>query len=242
MVSLFTIVYTLFSRLLFIVFLMVIAIPLIICLCLPQRFLVNNKFFSLIAQSFYWFCIKCSFLPITYYGIHNIPQEPCIIAANHQSSFDIPLIGYALQNRIHIWTAWAELAKSLLFRFFLARIAILIDVGSPTRAMRSLVQAISILKEKPWDLIIFPEGQRTTGEKLNPFFGGFALIAQKTGRPVIPIKIVGVHKVYPPFTFWIYYYPITVHIGKPMMISAAETPEAFVERVRNWFIQETKDT
>ncbi len=241
MVHMSTIIYTIFSRLLLIISLLFLAIPLAICLLLPQKLLVNNRFFSYIAQFFYWFCVKFSFLPITYKGLENLPQDPCIIVANHQSSFDIPLIGYLLKDRIHVWLAWAELAKSPLFKFILPRIAILVDTSSPLRGMRTLMQAINTIKTKPWDLIIFPEGGRYTDNKVHEFFAGFALIAQKTGRPVVPIKIIGVNKVYPPFTFWIYYHPITVIIGTPMIIEEHETIEQFHKRVYTWFLQEHKE-
>ena len=53
---------------------------------------------------------------------------------------------------------------------------------------------------------------------------------------MVPMKIIGVNKVYPPKTFWIYYHPITVMIGKPMVMQPDETEEAFKNRVYNWFV------
>ena len=237
MVSIGTILYTLYTRIALFLLFCVLALPLLICLLLPQKFLIDNPLFSVIARFFYWFCIKGSLLPISYQGIQNIPNQPSIILANHQSSFDIPLVGYALKKRAHIWTAWAELAKSPLFRWIIPRIAILIDVTSPMRAMRSLIQTSTVIADKPWDLIIFPEGARITDEQIHDFFSGFAFIAKKTNRPVVPIKITGVNKVYPPHTFWIYYYPITVHIGNPFFMEADETEQAFTQRVYQWFIK-----
>ena len=103
------------------------------------------------------------------------------------------------------------------------------------KGMRTLLQTINTLKEKPWDVVIFPEGGRYTDGKLRDFFGGFILLATKLDRPIVPIKITGVQKVYPPHTFWIYYYPITVTIGAPLIRNANETDDMFKERAYNWF-------
>lgn len=236
-----TILYTLFSRFLLIIFCIFISVPFIVCLLLPRRLLVNNKIFMLIEQIFYWYCIKFSFLPIKYKGRSHIPKEPCIIVANHQSSFDIPLVGYALGYRPHIWLALAELTKGPLLKLIVPRIAVLVDMTIPSRGLRTLIQAINIVKEHTWDLIIFPEGARHTDGAVHEFFGGFAVIAKKVGRPVVPIKIIGAEKVYPPNTFWIYPHPITVIIGDPMIMQADETEEAFKQRVYNWFINDAKE-
>jgi 1-acyl-sn-glycerol-3-phosphate acyltransferase len=203
---------------------------------MPQRFLVANPLFKTISEIFYWFCLKFSLLPITFKGMHNIPKEPCIIVANHQSSFDIPLIGNALKNKTHVWLAWTELTKSPLLKLILPRNSVLVDTSSPIKGMRTLVEAINLVKAKPWDLIIFPEGARHTDGKVHEFLGGFSVIAKKIDRPVIPIKIIGVNKVYPPKTFWIHFHPITVIIGGPMHIGPHETDQEFKERVHAWFL------
>ena len=232
-----TVFYTLYARLLLIVVLLLLAIPLGICLLLPSKLLVDNRLFKEVVRFFYWSCIKCSLLPITYSGLENIPATPCIIAANHQSSFDIPLVGYAMGAKPHIWLAWSELARSLLLRFMLPRNAILVDPASPIGSMRSLIHALALIKAKPWDLIIFPEGARHTDGAVHEFFGGFVLLAKKIERPVVPIKIQGASTVYPPDTFWIYYNPIKVTIGQPMSIQPDETDQLFKQRVQNWFLQ-----
>lgn len=235
MVAVRTILFTIFARTLLILMIIIMAVPLGLCLLLPQRFIVDNFFFKALAEIFYWFCLKFSLLPIRYKGLHHIPRDPCIIIANHQSSFDIPLIGYALKGKAHVWLAWHELTKSPILRFILPRNSVLVDASTPMRGMRTMLEAIALIKSKPWDLIIFPEGARHTDGKIHEFFGGFSLIAKKIDRPVVPIKIVGVHTVYPPNTFWIYFHPITVIIGKPMHIGTEETEEAFKNRVYSWY-------
>lgn len=236
MISIGTIIYTILSRAILTVLILLIALPLSLCFLFGGKYIVDNPLFLLVQRFFDWACIRLSLLPITYKGLENVPDEPCIVAANHQSSFDIPLIGYILRKRPHIWLAWDELAKGPLLRFLLPRIAVLVNVTSPMKAVRTLVQAISVVKSEPWDLVIFPEGARHTDDKVHPFFGGFALLAKKINRPVVPVKIIGVNKVYPPKTFWMYRHPITVIVGPAMAIRPDETEQEFKERVYQWFI------
>jgi 1-acyl-sn-glycerol-3-phosphate acyltransferase len=235
MVSVINIIHTILSRLILTLVILIIALPLSLCFLFGGKYIVDNPLFLLVQRFFDWACIRLSMLRITYIGLENLPAEPCIVAANHQSSFDIPLIGYILRKRPHLWLAWAELAKGPLLRFILPRIAVLVDVTSPQKAVRTLVQAISVIKSEPWDLVIFPEGARHTDGSVHPFFGGFAIIAKKINRPVIPVKIIGVNKVYPPKTFWMHRHPITVIIGPAFTIGQDETEHEFKDRVYAWF-------
>jgi 1-acyl-sn-glycerol-3-phosphate acyltransferase len=241
MITMFNVIHTLISRFLLVILFIIIVIPLSMCLFSRKKLLVDNKLFMFIQQFFYWGSLKCTLLPIHYKGLKNIPDQPCIILANHQSSMDIPLVGCALKNRPHIWLTWAELAKAPLLRFIVPRNSVLVDMNSPIKRLRTVVQTINIVKKHDWDLIIFPEGGRFTDGTVHPFFGGFALIAKKVDRPVVPIRIFGANKVYPPGRFWALYHPITVIIGKPMVMLPDETEEAFKERVYNWFVNEAKE-
>ena len=47
--------------------------------------------------------------------------------------------------------------------------------------------------EKGEAVIIFPEGTRGDGKRLGPLSKGVALIAKRTGAPIIPVGIVGTH-------------------------------------------------
>lgn len=229
---------TIFCRILFILFGIIITIPFLFCLLIPHRYIVDNPLFIAVSRVFYWVVLKMSLLPITYKGLSHIPQEPCIIVANHQSSFDIPLVGYAMKGKPHVWLALRELLTSMfLLRLFLPRIAVLVDTSTPIKGLRTLVEAINLVKSKPWNMIIFPEGGRFTDGKVHEFMAGFALIARKVNRPVVPMKIIGIDKVYPPNSFIVYKHPVTVVIGAPFFVQEGETDEEFTQRVYDWFVR-----
>jgi 1-acyl-sn-glycerol-3-phosphate acyltransferase len=232
---------TLLSRLLLFLIMVILFIPTVIVLCLPERLRYDNWLVNKCKHFFYWSVIKASFLPITIIGQENIPQEPVIIVANHQSSLDIPLIGYLVKGFPHVWLATKDLMKSPILRWILPRVTVLVDIGTPMKGMRSLIRAVSMVCNRHRHVIIFPEGGRYTDGSVHDFYSGFAILAKKAGRPVVPVRIFGVHKVYPPEKFIVQYHPITLIVGEPMFRRDDETDEAFKERVYQWFVHSARE-
>lgn len=229
---------TIISRLLLLIVMIIFALPALIMIIVPKRWLYDSTLFFGVTHAFYWMIIRFSFLPIKFHGIEHIPQEPCIIIANHQSSLDIPLVGYTLKTYPHIWLAKYELMESPILRFILPRLAVLVDMSSPMRGMRSLVEALQHIQGKNRHVILFPEGGRYTDGTVHEFFSGFVILAKKLGRPVVPIRIFGANKVYPPDAFLVDYHPIDIVVGKPFHMQPDETEDAFKQRVYQWFVNE----
>ena len=233
-----TIIRTLLSRfLLFIV--MVLCVPFILfALCVPIKWLHEQKPFFYFADLFYRVMIRISFINFNFVGRENVPDAPVIFAANHSSSFDIPLVGILAKGKPHLWLAKSELMDSPILRFVLPHFAILVDMSSPLKGMRSLLQAINWVNGHDRSLMIFPEGGRFTDDYVHDFYGGFVILAKKTGLPIVPVYIDGLNKVYPPNTFWVQNYPVKVVIGEPMKPHENEEDEAFKDRVYQWFLKQ----
>ena len=232
---------TLFSRLLLFLFMIVYFPILLICMCFPQRILFKSRAFFWICDFFYRFLSICSFLPITFKGKENIPTEPAIYAANHQSSLDIVLLGQLVHRRPHVWLATVDLLKSPILRFVIPRVAVIVDTITPMRAMRSLLQVIKIINGDKMNIMIFPEGARYSDGAIHEFFSGFVILAKKTGFPVVPIRIFGLDRAYPRDSFIVNRVPITVVIGKPMHYQEHDTDEQFKDRVYQWFLDQKED-
>lgn len=62
-----------------------------------------------------------------------------------------------------------------------------------TEAIR---KSIAMLEDKE-ALLVHPEGTRGDGVKMNPINKGVAMLAKRTGAPVVPVGIVGSHIVMP---------------------------------------------
>lgn len=234
------VLHTLLSKLLLTFVLLLFSPLLIVFLLLPKKWITRNRLFFCIIHAFYWSVIKCSFLPITFKGLENIPKKAAIFAANHQSSLDIPLIGYLLKSHPHVWLAKKELEESFFIRFLLPLLAITVDISSPLTGMRTLISAIKLANgDNGKHIMIFPEGGRFTDAKVHDFFSGFVILAKKTGRAVVPVKIIDAYKVYPPDAFLVQYHPIKVVVGKPFILLPDESDEAFKTRVYEWFVNQT---
>lgn len=240
-ISISMIIRSLLSRLLVLTVLVVLAIPFLIVILMPKKWWFESKFKFWLMHIFYTSMLKCTFMPIKVRGRENIPDEPVIIAANHQSSLDIPLIGSLVDCHPHVWLARSELMNSWFLRFMLPYFAVVADVNSPIKAMRSLLKIINLVNGKRCHLMIFPEGQRHDDDQVHDFFGGFVILAKKMGRPVVPVRIFNANKVYARDAFWARWHTITLVVGKPLMMGEHETDEAFKQRVYQWFIDQKEE-
>jgi 1-acyl-sn-glycerol-3-phosphate acyltransferase len=235
------IIRNLFSRFLLILITIIFFIPIAIFICIPTRYRYKYPILFYPVHWFYVAILKGSLLPITYKGLENIPKDTAVIfVANHQSSLDIPLLGVLSKGVPHVWLAKAELMDSVFIRFIVPLISVLVDVTSPKKAMLSFRKILSIVNNHQRNLIIFPEGARYTDGKIHEFFGGFVVLAKKIGRPVVPVCILGIDKAYPPETFWVQWYPITVIVGKPFVYGENDTDETFKNKVYQWFVDQVE--
>lgn len=232
---------TLISRALLVLISIVSFIPLLIMSCVPPRVRFKSRFIFLLMRIFNWAVLKAAFIPIRFKGRENIPAESVIFAGNHQSALDIPLLGVLAKGKPHVWLARSELMQWRWLKWVLPRFAVVVDVSSKRNAMRSILQLARLVHRKNIDIMIFPEGGRFDDGKIHAFFGGFATLAKILKRPVVPVRLFGLHKVYPPNTFLVQYHPITVVVGKPMYMQDDETDEAFKDRVHQWFVEQKEE-
>lgn len=122
-------------------------------------------------------------------GREHIPREGgVLIAANHASALDPPLLGCASPRQVY-FMAKAELFSMPVLSWLLPRVgAFPVHRGAADRsAIRS---AIEYLKQGN-AVVIFPEGTRTRTGELLPLQRGAGLIALKAGVPVVPVGLVG---------------------------------------------------
>lgn len=129
------------------------------------------------------------FYHVHIYGLENVPETGAVIVApNHVSNFDPPLIGCALPRHINF------MAKEELFHNFFMRHLITWLGAFPVR--RNAVDKIAI--RKAMDILknglvlgIFPEGRRNPYHEMGEFHDGVASLALRMGVPVIPTAIIG---------------------------------------------------
>jgi len=117
-------------------------------------------------------------------GRENVPAAgPLIIASNHASYFDPPLVGYAV-NRECFFMAKRGLFETSKFFTWL----ITFYHAFPITGVETIKRALAVLK-RGFALVIFPEGTRGQNGMLLPFHPGVGYLARKVRAPVIPVYI-----------------------------------------------------
>jgi 1-acyl-sn-glycerol-3-phosphate acyltransferase len=128
------------------------------------------------------------------YGAENVPlQGGVILASNHASFLDPPLVGAGLKRDINY------LARESLFRFP--------GIGALLRSWNSVpvdrdgggAGGLKIILDRllaGGGIILFPEGTRTKDGKLLPARSGIGLTVIKSTAPVVPVRVFGTFEAY----------------------------------------------
>ncbi len=142
---------------------------------------------------FYRFILLLSFLffrgilGVRVSGIERIPRGAYLIASNHKSYMDPPLVGCLAPG------APAVLAKEELFQMAilgpLVRNLQAIPIRRGEIDRRALRMAIAALR-RGQPLLLFPEGPRVRGAGLGKPRAGVAWLARKAQVPVVPVRIL----------------------------------------------------
>lgn len=121
------------------------------------------------------------------HGWDKLPNDNCIVLSKHQSTWEtIALRG--LLPATNTWVIKRELLWIPFFGWGMAALGpIALDRKAGRQAIKQLVQeGRQSLEAGRW-VVIFPEGTRTSpGEHIKYNLGG-ALLAEKTGYPILPI-------------------------------------------------------
>jgi 1-acyl-sn-glycerol-3-phosphate acyltransferase len=147
------------------------------------------------------------------FGQENLIEEgPAIMAANHQSYLDPPIIGISCKNEIHYLARRTLFDKPLLGPLISRLNAMPVDLSKGD--LTALRTVINLLKEGHRTLI-FPEGTRSLNGHIQQARPGIGMIIAKTLVPVVPIRIFGSFEAWPKGGK-IRLHPITVVVGKPI--------------------------
>ena len=147
-------------------------------------------------------------------GRENVPRYGAVlVVANHLSLIDPPLLGVSLERKIR-FMAKEELFRSRLSRFLMRSLgAFPVHRGRVDRA--ALREAERVLA-RGQVLAMFPEGMRSRGQLTDGFFGS-ALIAMRSGVPIVPVGITGTEKVRKASSL-LHRPRLTVKIGQPFRL------------------------
>ena len=140
------------------------------------------------------FAYRCLLRP-RFSGLEHVPREGgALLASNHQSYLDIPLV--AMSTRRHVcFVARDSLADARWLAWLMRRCGtVLIRRGKPDRAaLREMVAHL-----EAGDLVsVFPEGTRSRDGSVGEFRGGAMLAARMARCPIVPAGIRGTIDAWP---------------------------------------------
>lgn len=145
------------------------------------------------------------------HGIEHVPRQGrLLLAANHQSYLDPPLMGGIVPREIHFMAKRELFNKPLLGG--LIRYCNALPVSRSGQDLEALRTAEKLL-QKEQAILLFPEGTRSkTGQFLHPS-GGIGLLAKQTEAPVLPVYIRGTRGAWKRL---LRRQPIQVYFGLPL--------------------------
>ena len=135
-----------------------------------------------------------------------------IVMSNHQSLFDV----WALIGKIPLQLRWivkSEIKKIPFFGLALERMGhIYIDRSKGKGTLANLDVAVQKIKAGT-SVVIFPEGTRSIDGNLQKFLNGGAILAIKSGVPILPITVNGGRFVLPKNTLGLMPGKIEIIVG-----------------------------
>jgi 1-acyl-sn-glycerol-3-phosphate acyltransferase len=163
-------------------------------------------------------------------GAERIPQdEPFVLAPVHRSNLDFLLVSFTTRRRMR-YMGKASLWKiGWIGRIFNMLGAFPVHRGTADRAaMRTCLQ---VLEENREPVVMFPEGTRRSGEKVQQIFDGPAYVAARAGVPLVPVGIGGSDAAMPIGAKLIRPRKVTLVVGEPIRLPVDEKSGRVPRRV-----------
>lgn len=128
------------------------------------------------------------------YGAETPYKGKAILAPNHASFLDPPLMSAAWPEEIH-FLARASLFRKSFWRWLLSRLN-----AHPIRGTAQDIESFRLicqLLDEEKKVVIFPEGARTPTGQLQTIKSGVAMLALRMQCPIIPVYISGTFEAWP---------------------------------------------
>ena len=162
------------------------------------------------------------FIKVKITGLEKLdPKKSYVIAANHQSIYDIFVV-YGWLPMIFKWVMKAELRKiPLVGKACESAGHIFIDRKNPVAAKKSLDKAEAQLRNGV-SVVVFPEGTRTYTGQMGKFKKGAFRMATDLHLPIVPVTLRGCFERLPRNRFIITPGTIEMIVHEPVEVEGYE--------------------
>jgi long-chain acyl-CoA synthetase len=179
------------------------------------------------------------------------PAKPLLLIANHVSTYDMPLILYALPGPMRRRIA-AAMAADILDDFRKRRNQgswILNTLGPPAwllltglfnvfplprgAGFRRSFQHAGEALDRGYNVLVFPEGRRSEAGTLQPFRSGIGLLVAESKTAVLPVALAGLGPMKTGRQHWFRSGKLKVVVGSPLSFSPQTSPEDITTRLQS---------
>jgi 1-acyl-sn-glycerol-3-phosphate acyltransferase len=145
---------------------------------------------------------------------HKVPTSGAfVVAPVHRSNIDFALTSLLTKRPMRYMGKDSIWKSKPLGRFVSMLGAFPVHRGTADR--ESLRACIEII-EGGSPLVMFPEGQRRTGDVVEDLFDGTAFVAAKTGVPIVPVGIGGSERMMPKGAKFLKRTQLVMVVGDPI--------------------------
>jgi long-chain acyl-CoA synthetase len=169
-------------------------------------------------------------------------RGPVLFVANHITAIDPALILSALparfRNRLAVamigemlreWRSppasvhWVSRARFRLQYFLVVALFNVFPLPQQSGFRRSF-SFVGESIDRGFNVLVFPEGQRTATGVMNPFMAGTGLLIDKLGVPVVPMRIDGLFPLKQRRQYFARPGQVSVRIGEPFLVDKDDDP------------------
>jgi 1-acyl-sn-glycerol-3-phosphate acyltransferase len=163
-------------------------------------------------------------------GVEHLPREgPFIVVTNHCSNLDPPILGWATGHqvdRVVHFMAKAEMRRWPIVGWLASQTGVyFVRRGEADRAaQRFSLEALAAGRP----IAMFVEGTRSRDGRLKAGRPGAALLAMRSGAPIVPVGIAGTQRIFPGGSRVPHPTRVTVRIGEPLQL--LHQPDGRIDR------------
>ncbi len=216
---------------------------------------IRVAFLELIARPLIWFLADPRVAAREATGAIGDTSKPMLIIANHVTSYDGPLVQYALpgwlRRRIAVAMSGEMLEDYRHFRnpeslgkygrfypfgpvayFLLTALFNVFPLPRNRDFQRSFAHAGDAL-DHGFSVMIFPEGTRSTAGQLARFRPGIGLLVRQSNVSVLPVAICGLGELKKQGRGWFRSGKVEVRVGRSIQFPLEATEAAITERLHH---------
>lgn len=157
--------------------------------------------------------------PLDIHGAERIPAYgPCVLAPNHASLLDPPVLIAAVRPhwlRHTWWGGWTGIMFRNPVMRLVSQATRVLPVDQRGRPLVNLALGAAVLARGD-NLVWFPEGDRSLDGRLHRFQPGIGLLLTAFPVPVVPVRIEGTFQALPRGTWWPRRVRIRIWFGDPI--------------------------